>query len=273
MEKMIVEARLYGLARDIVADGTACAEAGAAVVHFRCHTETGDESNNPDDLAAAITGLRARSDVLINAALGRFDRAAEERIAPLQQLAARGIRPDLAPVDMGTNNIDVHDSASGAVEPGFVYRNNTSALLFLTGELTALGIKPQLGLWSIPNARLTQAFLDSGQVAAPAYAAILLSNGPAGHPATPAGFQAHLDLALDERTRWTVRCQGPGIMPLLPDIVARGGHISIGLGDHDHAERGWPTNADLVRDVIAIARSLGREIATPREARSILGMN
>ena len=48
--------------------------------------------------------------------------------------------------------------------------------------------------------------------------------------------------------------------------------MSIGLGDYPYAEYGRPTNAELVRRVADQARSLGREVATPAEARAILGV-
>jgi len=51
-----------------------------------------------------------------------------------------------------------------------------------------------------------------------------------------------------------------------------GGHISIGIGDYTYPELGQPTNADLVRRIVQIAQDVGREVATPDEAKLILGM-
>ena len=55
-------------------------------------------------------------------------------------------------------------------------------------------------------------------------------------------------------------------------IIAQGGHVSIGLGDYTYHELGQPTNAELVRRIAQIARDLGREVASPDEAKAILGM-
>ena len=55
--------------------------------------------------------------------------------------------------------------------------------------------------------------------------------------------------------------------------VSQGGHISIGLGDYHYNEIGEPRNAELVERVVRIAREFGREVATPQEARAILGMH
>ena len=58
---------------------------------------------------------------------------------------------------------------------------------------------------------------------------------------------------------------------LLPTILREGGHVSAGLGDTAYASLGQPGNADIVRAIAAMARDAGREIATPDEARAMLG--
>jgi uncharacterized protein (DUF849 family) len=62
------------------------------------------------------------------------------------------------------------------------------------------------------------------------------------------------------------------LFQLAAPIIAMGGHVSIGLGDYTYKELGTPTNAEIVRRVAEIARELGREVATPDEAKAMLGM-
>jgi uncharacterized protein (DUF849 family) len=52
--------------------------------------------------------------------------------------------------------------------------------------------------------------------------------------------------------------------------IAEGGHVSIGIGDYDYPELGQPTNADLVREIVRMARLVGRDVATPDDARAML---
>ncbi len=66
-------------------------------------------------------------------------------------------------------------------------------------------------------------------------------------------------------------CGGQEIFGLLPMILREGGHVSAGLGDTNYASLGQPSNADIVRAISAMARDAGREIATPEEARAMLG--
>jgi uncharacterized protein (DUF849 family) len=54
--------------------------------------------------------------------------------------------------------------------------------------------------------------------------------------------------------------------------IALGGHVRVGLGDHHYAEIGAPSNAALVERAVTIARAIGREPATPDEARQIWGI-
>jgi len=55
-------------------------------------------------------------------------------------------------------------------------------------------------------------------------------------------------------------------------VIAQGGHIAIGIGDYAYPELGYPTNAHLVREIVKLAKTVGREVAMPAEAREILGI-
>ncbi len=71
---------------------------------------------------------------------------------------------------------------------------------------------------------------------------------------------------------WTVANYGGNLLALAGAVVAMGGHIAIGIGDYTYPELGHPTNADLVRRIVAIARDVGREVATPEEAKRLLAI-
>jgi uncharacterized protein (DUF849 family) len=262
--------------QEIAADAVACAEAGAAIVHFHGRKADGGESSDPNDYRAAISTIRARSDVLIHTTLGQFDKdaSAEARTAHVRRLVEEGFAPDIAPLDMGSFNIDWFDADARSIRTGFVYLNKTPDLIANAKRLNDWGIKPQLAIWAVPNSQLMGGFIDAGLIAEPAFPVFLLSGGGslATHPATIAGLRAHIDLAPRRDIEWSVMCYGESLLPMLPEIVDMGGHISIGLGDYPFPALGTPTNADIVREVARIARSKGREIATPAEARELLKM-
>ncbi|MEI6839393.1 MAG: 3-keto-5-aminohexanoate cleavage protein, partial [Alcaligenaceae bacterium] len=93
------------------------------------------------------------------------------------------------------------------------------------------------------------------------------------HPATPEGLRAYTDhLPKNRKHEWTVCCKSGNLFPIALSAIAQGGHIAIGIGDYAYPELGYPTNAQLVEEVVKLAKTVGREVATPAEARSILGI-
>ena len=86
-------------------------------------------------------------------------------------------------------------------------------------------------------------------------------------------LQAHLDfLPPGKRVEWTAMSYGGNLFGLAAAIISQGGHISIGLGDHPYNELGMPTNADLIRRIVSIAKECGREIALTLAMREIRGL-
>jgi 3-keto-5-aminohexanoate cleavage enzyme len=292
MKKLIIEVRMNEASRkdanpnvpytadEIVADALACVEAGAAIVHFHGRNADGAETSDAEVYRRIVSGIRQGSDVLIHPTLGQFFGGAgpDERMAHIKALAEAGLAPDMAPLDTGSNNIDMFDwQARRFAGEGAVYVNTAANLRYMAGRLREWGIRPQLCSWSIPNLRLAGAFLAAGLVPSPAFVTLVLSGERAimGHPATEAGLRAYLDNmpgeAPEQAIEWSVLCGGQEIFDLLPMIVREGGHVSAGLGDTAYASLGQPTNADIVRAIAVKARDMGREIATPDEARAMIG--
>jgi 3-keto-5-aminohexanoate cleavage enzyme len=288
MNKLIIEVRMNEAARkqanphvpytpdEIVADALACAEAGASIVHFHGRNADGSETSDVDAYRRIVGGIRAGSDVLIHPTLGQFFGGAgpDQRMAHIEALAAEGLAPDMAPLDTGSNNIDMFDWQAGEfLGEGQVYVNTGANLRYMAGRLREWGVRPQLCSWSIPNLRLAGALLAAGLVPAPAFVTLVLSGGQGvvGHPAAEAGLRAYLDNMPEQPMEWSVLCGGQEIFELLPMIVREGGHVSAGLVDCAYASLGQPSNAEVVRAIATAVRAMGREIATPAEARAMLG--
>jgi uncharacterized protein (DUF849 family) len=289
MKKLIIEVRMNEGAKkadnphvaytpsEIIADALACAEAGAAITHFHARNADGTESNATEDYREILAGIRAHSNVLVHPTLGRFRGGAgpDERLSHIQALSEHSnLRPDIAPLDMGSNNLDFWDPEASAFKgDGYIYANTTADLRTMAGRLKDYRVKPELAIWTIANARLMGAFIDAGLLAEPAFAVLFLSGEGflGGHPATSAGLRAFVDTLPARRIEWSVLAHQADLLRLAPEIIALGGHISIGLGDYAYPELGRPSNADLVRRVVSIANTMGREVATPDEAREMLG--
>lgn len=93
-------------------------------------------------------------------------------------------------------------------------------------------------------------------------------------PPTERALQFMVD-SLPQNCIWNVSVMNPEKQwPILALAVALGGHVRVGYEDNPYIAPGEfaKNNAILVERMISIARGLGREIATPDEARQILGL-
>lgn len=291
MDKLIIEARINEYAgrshnphvpwtpAEIAATAAQCREAGAAVVHFHARDAQGGAEHGSATNREIITRIKAASDILVHPTLGAFTHGgdARTRLAPVLELALDpASRPHLAPLDMGSANVDGYDRANHRFHSTeAVYVNTTGTLLYFAEQLAGAGIKPYAVSWNVGFTRQLLAFMDMGAIAEPAYLCFVLTGDdlPAGHPGTLAGLEAHRAfLPSDRAIHWTVCCHGGDLLALAPQVIALGGHISIGLGDWPYTELGTPTNAEVIARIAAMARAQGREIATPEEARAMLGI-
>lgn len=291
MEKLIIEARINEYAMrevnakvpwtpaEIAQDAANCRAAGASIVHFHAREDNGAPSHDAETYGECIARIRAASDILVHPTLGfvALDAAPETRVAHVVSLAKDDARrPDFAPMDMGSTNIDRYDAAEGRFRTtDLIYKNSTATLRHFAQAIAGAGIKPYLVSWNIGFTRQALAFLELGWIARPAFLLFVLTDGEvlAGHPGTPAGLDAHLhQLPEDPGLHWSVCNFGGGMLDLVDKIIAAGGHIAIGLGDHPYDEAGCPGNAELIAKVAARAQALGRDVATPDETRKILAM-
>lgn len=263
---------------EIAADAVKCREAGASIIHFHARDAgTGAMSGDVAVYAHTIRAMRAVSDVLINPTLGASTIVDPyERVAHIPVLGAdASTRPEFAPVDLGSFNIDPYDPATRT------FRNETLSYVTniagLRHEIDAIhdsGVLVQSVLWNVGSARLLGAFLDMGVLRAPIYAHVALANSfLAAHPPTVRGLLALVEfLPRHPQLHWTYSAVGANALGLVHAAVDFGGHVSIGLGDYHYNELGAPTNADLVAEVVRMVRAVGREPATPAEVRQAFGI-
>lgn len=290
MDKLIIEVRINEYATrvegnpnipytadEIASDAAACRDAGASIIHFHARRPDGAPDHSTQRYREIAAAIRARSDVLLHPTLGFVanDASDAERLQHVIAMAEdEAHRPDLAPLDVGSMNFDRFNLQARRFETtDTIYRNSTRTLAYFAEALRAARVKPYLICWNLTFTRFAEALLTTGAIEQPAFLCLCLSDNGylGGHPATPRGLQAHLDfLPKDKDVHWSVYNFGGNLLPLAGPIIGQGGHISIGLGDYAYPELGQPTNADLVRRIVEIARDAGREIATPAEARAIL---
>lgn len=291
MDKLIIEARVNEYATrkrnahvpflpsEIARDARACHEAGASIVHFHGRDAEGAPDNRFETCRDTILAIRAAAPVLVHPSLG-FTTVASSfagRFASIGRLAADpATRPDIAPIDMGSVNVDLCDGRRATPRlPGSVYVNPTDMLAEMAQALRGVGIKPSVVAWNVSFLRLIDAFARMALLDPPLFVSLVLTEKIllAGHPGTAAGLDAYrLFLPSEPRTVWAVTCIGGRLDGLLDTILLAGGHVQVGLGDYPYAEDGSPSNAAVVERVARRARALGRDVASPAEARALLGV-
>ncbi len=258
---------------EIAADAADCVEAGAAVVHFHGRDPvTGGADRSPAALAATVELIDGSSGAITYCNLGAgagLDLA--DRLAPL---AHDGPMPELAPVDLGSFNLDPFDRSTRrfATEEG-VYANTVATVRGMAAGIVAAGVTPVAVAWGIGSLRLLDALVLQGAWPTPVVGELVVSDALLStNPASPAGLGALLPFVPEVDASWSLMCALGSVLPLAELALDAGLGISVGLGDHPHTELGAPTNAELVARVVDHAVAAGHRVAGPAEARTLLGL-
>jgi 3-keto-5-aminohexanoate cleavage enzyme len=265
-------------ADEIAADAADCRDAGASIVHFHARDpETGAMRSDTETYAEAIRAVRSKSDVLLNPTLGASTIADPlVRVAHIPELGAdAATRPELAPVDLGSFNIDPFDwERLEFRNEDIVYHTSVRGLRHEIDAITRAGVGVQSVLWTVGSARCLGALMAMGTLPSPAFAQVTLSDVMLStHPGTVQGMQALVQfLPRGQEVHWGVSCFGGNLLRLVTAAIELGGHISIGLGDYPYRELGEPTNAEVVAEVVRMVRAVGREPATPDDVREVLAL-
>lgn len=262
---------------EIAQTAAECEAAGAAIIHFHARKPDGAPSHDAEDYLEIVDRIRARSNLLIDSTLGQNTiHGDEKRAAHIVKMGESKVRADLAAVDVGSTNLDVYDPVAKRFRTtNKTYVNTTETCIYLAERMREAGVKPHLTCWTIPFLRAADALMDSGVFAQPAYVQFAFCEGGilGGHPCTIDGAQAFLRcLPKDKRIEWTVTCKEGNLLPAAAVALENDGHLSPGIGDYPYPELGYPTNAKLLEFFAGLARAWGREVATPDEAREMLGL-
>ncbi|WP_347256732.1 3-keto-5-aminohexanoate cleavage protein [Actinomadura sp. RB99] len=183
---------------------------------------------------------------------------------------------DLLPVDMGCANMDLFDPEAGDyASDDRVFVNDVRTQRAFLERAPRLGLRPYLASFNLSWTRAIVAHERAGRLGRPLIVAFVLGGEEfvAAHPTTAAGVRAHLDaLPAGLELEWLVSSHRGDVLDVADEVIAAGGHLVVGIGDHPHTALGHPTTADLVARVADLGRRHGRRPATAGEARRILGV-
>ena len=142
----------------------------------------------------------------------------------------------------------------------------------LAGVFKETGVKPEIEVFEAGMISNATYLLAKGLIEAPVHFDFVL-----GAPGSMAGSVKNLVFlsgSIPAGATWTVAGIGKAEIPLAAAAIAMGGHVRVGLEDNLYLPDGSPaSNLKLVEKVVRIAKEIGRDIAGPDEARSILSLN
>jgi len=273
MEKLIITAALTGsrptkamnpavpyTPEEIAAEAIACARAGAAVVHIHVRDPiTGAPSSDPALFAEVMARIRAGCDVLINLTTSGLHIAGEDAVT--RRLAPVALRPDLCSLDIGSVNFRDRLFAN---PPDW---GETAAR-----AMQAAGVKPEIEVFDVGHIHQARHLLERGLIEPPPYFQLCMGVDW-GIPAT-AEHLLFMQRQLPPGAVWSVLGVGRTQLPMITLGILLGGHIRVGFEDNLYLRKGVlaPGNAAFVEMAVNLAHHLQREVATPAEARAILGL-
>ena len=270
MEKLIITVALTGnvptkkmnpnlpvTADEIAADVRRCRDAGAVLFHV--HARDAEQKPTLDINVYKQNARRIKElapEVIVQLSTGaRAGKDWEERARPVRLL------PEMGSFTTGSNNL-----------PGIVYENSPPFIEYLAKVYQETGVKPEIEVFEagmINNALFLE---KKGFIQTPLHFDFVLG-APGSMPGTVKNLQ-FLSESIPAGSTWSAAGIGKAEMPLSAAAIAMGGHVRVGLEDNLYLPDGsQASNPLLVEKIVRIAREVGRGIATPDEARALLGLN
>jgi 3-keto-5-aminohexanoate cleavage enzyme len=153
-----------------------------------------------------------------------------------------------------------------------VFLNHPRDIEFFARQMQEYGVKPELEVFDTGMIATAAQLMKKGIVLSPPHFDLVMGV-PGGIAGTPDNLLT-LVRALPADATWTVAGIGKAELPLGVMGIILGGHVRVGFEDNIYYSRGVlaKSNAQLVARIAGISRELGREVARPDEARSILGL-
>jgi uncharacterized protein (DUF849 family) len=247
---------------EIAADCVRCCAAGASIVHLHARDDDGSPSFRADIYREIITRIkRERPDVIVCVSTsGRHHRAFEQRSAVLD--LDGDAMPDMASLTLGSMNFPKQASIN---EPEMIQR--------LADTMRERGIVPELEVFDLGMIDYAKHLIERKVLRAPFYFNILLGSlGTAA--ATPSNLTTMVS-SLPSGAAWGAAGIGRFQLFVNAMAVVMGGHVRVGLEDNlyfDEEKTQPAANLGLVERICGVARAVERPIATPTEARAILGI-
>ena len=272
---------------EITRESIAAAEAGASIIHLHARDpKDGRPTPSPEVFMEFLPRIKQGCDAVVNITTGGGHgmTVAERLAAPLRA------SPEMTSLNMGSMNFGLypmldrykefkHDWERKHLENSrdFIFRNTFKDIETVLHELgDKHGTRFEFECYDVGHLYTLAHFLERGLVKPPLFVQTIFGilGGIGPHPEDVMHMRRTADRLFGDQYRWSVLAAGRHQMPILTMAATMGANVRVGLEDSLWLGPGQlaKSNADQVRKIRTIIESLGGEIATPAEARAMLGL-
>ncbi|MGE0846248.1 MAG: 3-keto-5-aminohexanoate cleavage protein [Flavobacteriaceae bacterium] len=272
-------------ADEIAEQSVAAAEAGAAILHLHARDpKDGRPSSRPEDFMAFLPRIKQQCDAVLNLTTGGSAvMTLEERLA-----APKAAAPEMCSLNMGTMNFALYPAAARITEwkhgwekpflensDDLVFKNTPRDIAHVLDEMgEKRGARFEFECYDISHLYMLRHFADRGMVKPPYFIQFVLGilGGAGADPENLVHLKRIADKLFSDDYAFSALGAGRHQMRIAALSAAMGGHVRVGLEDSLGIARGElaKSNAEQVEKVRGIVEGLGREVATPAEARGML---
>jgi 3-keto-5-aminohexanoate cleavage enzyme len=246
---------------EIVNEVLNVADLGVSMVHIHARdSATGKPTHEKEVYGAIIGGIRKkRKDLILCVSTsGRIFNNLEKRSDCLNLEGE--LKPDLGSLTLSSLNFNKQASV-----------NSPQMIQHLARRMLERGIKPELEVFDLGMINYAKYLIQKGLLRPPYYFNLIL-----GNIACAQADMLHLGLMINElpeESIWSVGAVGDYQLKMNSIAIAAGGGVRVGLEDniwYDVERTRLATNRDLIERIVYIAKAMGREPLSPKEARSLL---
>lgn len=247
---------------EIAQSAKLCYEAGAAIVHIHARDKQENPTLNVDvfsDIFGQIQALCPQLIIQISTG-GRAGSDPEARGAPVLKL-----RPEMASLTTGSVNFKEQ-----------IYENSPDTVRYLAEIDKHVGAKPELEIFTVEMIKEAQMLFEEGLIDAPMYFNFVMGLAGGTQAATVENL-ARCVSDVPAGSLWNVSAVGVDQLPMIAVAMTMGRQgnvgVRVGIEDNTRYKKGViATNEMLVARAVRLAYEFGRKIATPDEAREVLGL-
>ena len=235
-------------------------QAGAAIVHLHAREKNGKPTCDPRIYGEIVAKIKARCDVITQVSTG-----AGPELSPEERIRAIEADAEMASLNMGT-------MVRTRFSEGSFFLNTRTQIEGYAQAMLRKGIKPEMEVYAHSMMVDVENLIRKNLIKKPYYINLVL--GMTHQGALPGESKHLLSLIqyLPPESIFNVSGIGPAQLPLTTLSMLLGGHSRVGLEDNVYYTKGKlaTSNAQLVERTARMAREIGREPASPAEARQIL---